>query len=104
MDYCDHHDNNFKRDLQCSFVRFYRINGLNIFKIVAHSGVSTSGFAFKHPGRVGDSPLPGSGLYADDEVLVIYDIILKIIDRYATWEKGCLLFAYICVPINNHPL
>lgn len=32
------------------------------------AGVSTSGFAFKHPGRVGDSPLPGSGLYADDEI------------------------------------
>ncbi|XP_074633522.1 N(4)-(Beta-N-acetylglucosaminyl)-L-asparaginase-like isoform X2 [Acropora palmata] len=32
------------------------------------AGVSSSGMAFKHPGRVGDSPLPGSGLYADDEV------------------------------------
>jgi len=28
------------------------------------SGVSTSGMPGKHPGRVGDSPLPGSGLYA----------------------------------------
>lgn len=38
--------------------------------------------------------------------LVIYDVILKIIDRYATWEKGCSLFVYIkfCVPIDNHPL
>jgi len=32
------------------------------------AGVSTSGCSFKHPGRVGDSPLPGSGLYADDEI------------------------------------
>lgn len=32
------------------------------------AGVSTSGSSFKHPGRVGDSPLPGSGLYADDEI------------------------------------
>ncbi|KAL9965284.1 hypothetical protein ACROYT_G029059 [Oculina patagonica] len=32
------------------------------------AGVSSSGMAFKHPGRVGDSPLPGSGLYADDEI------------------------------------
>ncbi|XP_068685283.1 N(4)-(Beta-N-acetylglucosaminyl)-L-asparaginase-like [Montipora foliosa] len=32
------------------------------------AGVSSSGMPFKHPGRVGDSPLPGSGLYADDEV------------------------------------
>lgn len=29
---------------------------------------STSGIAFKHPGRVGDSPLVGSGFYADNEV------------------------------------
>ncbi|XP_064399508.1 N(4)-(Beta-N-acetylglucosaminyl)-L-asparaginase-like isoform X2 [Halichondria panicea] len=30
------------------------------------AGVSTSGPPFKPPGRVGDSPLPGCGLYADD--------------------------------------
>ncbi|XP_029107263.1 N(4)-(beta-N-acetylglucosaminyl)-L-asparaginase isoform X1 [Scleropages formosus] len=29
-------------------------------------GVSSSGVPFKSPGRVGDSPLPGCGLYADD--------------------------------------
>ena len=29
-------------------------------------GTSTSGLAWKYPGRVGDSPLVGSGLYADD--------------------------------------
>lgn len=31
-------------------------------------GCSTSGFAYKLPGRVGDSPLIGSGLYVDNEV------------------------------------
>ncbi|XP_072491499.1 N(4)-(Beta-N-acetylglucosaminyl)-L-asparaginase-like isoform X1 [Notamacropus eugenii] len=31
-------------------------------------GVSTSGSPFKYPGRVGDSPLPGCGLYADHQV------------------------------------
>lgn len=31
-------------------------------------GVSTSGLGFKYRGRVGDSPLVGSGFYADDEV------------------------------------
>ncbi|XP_053477570.1 N(4)-(Beta-N-acetylglucosaminyl)-L-asparaginase isoform X2 [Ictalurus furcatus] len=31
-------------------------------------GVSTSGKPFKTPGRVGDSPLPGCGLYADHTV------------------------------------
>jgi L-asparaginase / beta-aspartyl-peptidase len=29
-------------------------------------GVSTSGWAWKYPGRVGDSPLVGAGFYADD--------------------------------------
>ena len=32
------------------------------------AGVSTSGLGFKHRGRVGDSPIVGSGFYADDEV------------------------------------
>jgi beta-aspartyl-peptidase (threonine type) len=30
------------------------------------TGVTTSGWAFKYPGRVGDSPLIGAGNYADD--------------------------------------
>ena len=42
------------------------------------AGVSTSGPPFKPPGRVGDSPLPGCGLYADDQVccacLVLYEV------------------------------
>jgi isoaspartyl peptidase/L-asparaginase-like protein (Ntn-hydrolase superfamily) len=32
------------------------------------AGCSTSGLAFKIPGRVGDSPLIGCGVYADDNV------------------------------------
>jgi len=31
-------------------------------------GCSTSGLAYKLPGRVGDSPIVGSGLYVDDQV------------------------------------
>lgn len=31
------------------------------------AGTSTSGWRFKHPGRVGDSPVVGSGLYADKD-------------------------------------
>jgi len=31
-------------------------------------GVSTSGLGMKHPGRIGDSPIIGSGLYSDSEV------------------------------------
>ena len=34
-------------------------------------GVSTSGPPFKAPGRVGDSPLPGCGLYADNTVMCV---------------------------------
>jgi L-asparaginase len=30
------------------------------------SGVSTSGWGWKYPGRVGDSPIIGAGNYADD--------------------------------------
>jgi beta-aspartyl-peptidase (threonine type) len=30
------------------------------------TGVSTSGWAWKYPGRVGDSPIIGAGLYADN--------------------------------------
>lgn len=29
-------------------------------------GISTSGWAYKHPGRLGDSPIIGAGLYVDD--------------------------------------
>jgi isoaspartyl peptidase/L-asparaginase-like protein (Ntn-hydrolase superfamily) len=32
------------------------------------SGCSTSGLAYKHPGRVGDSPLIGAGLYVDNDI------------------------------------
>ena len=31
-------------------------------------GTSTSGWAYKHPGRVGDSPVVGAGLYCDGRV------------------------------------
>jgi beta-aspartyl-peptidase (threonine type) len=30
--------------------------------------VSTSGYPWKYPGRVGDSPLPGAGFYCDDRL------------------------------------
>ena len=36
------------------------------------AGVSTSGRPFKPPGRIGDSPLPGCGYYADNSVSTIY--------------------------------
>ncbi len=30
-----------------------------------HAVTSTSGWAWKYPGRLGDSPIPGAGFYAD---------------------------------------
>ncbi len=43
-------------------VNFLAIDGDNKMA----SAVSTSGWAFKHPGRIGDSPLIGAGNYCDD--------------------------------------
>ena len=34
----------------------------------AAAGTSTGGLMMKHPGRVGDSPVPGAGFYAEDGV------------------------------------
>lgn len=34
------------------------------------SATSTGGFAYKHPGRVGDSPLVGCGFYADENAAI----------------------------------
>lgn len=31
----------------------------------SHAATSTSGWAWKYPGRLGDSPIPGAGFYAD---------------------------------------
>ncbi|KAI5625037.1 hypothetical protein C0J50_15368, partial [Silurus asotus] len=42
-------------------------------------GVSTSGKPFKAPGRVGDTPLPGCGLYADHTVRFSTPIAAKIL-------------------------
>lgn len=34
----------------------------------AAAGTSTGGLMMKYPGRVGDSPIPGAGFYAEDDV------------------------------------
>lgn len=60
-------------------------------------GVSSSGMAFKHPGRVGDSPLPGSGLYADDEVMRL--ICYTLFNSAA--RKQAELQVYECVNARN---
>jgi L-asparaginase / beta-aspartyl-peptidase len=40
---------------------------LDIHRHIA-AATSTGGLPHKHPGRIGDSPIPGSGLYADDRL------------------------------------
>lgn len=62
-------------------------------------GVSTSGLFMKHPGRIGDSPLIGSGFYADSQAGsaaatgVGEDIM-----------KGCLSFAIVERIRNGQPV
>ena len=53
-------------------------------------GVSTSGLFMKRPGRVGDSPISGSGFYADDQIgaAVATGVGEDIM-------KGCLSFAIV---------
>jgi hypothetical protein len=51
------------------------------------SGTSTSGWRFKHPGRVGDSPLIGSGLYAESRV----GAAVATGDGEEVWCYCCLL-------------
>ncbi len=53
--------------------KFFRIDGtINCNAVDAHGNIggvtTTSGLAFKIPGRVGDSPILGAGLYVDNEV------------------------------------
>ena len=62
-----------ERQVSSMFEPFYRntgtINCLAINEKGEISGVTTtSGLAFKIPGRVGDSPILGAGLYVDNEV------------------------------------
>ena len=61
----------------------YKINIVIMHKIFINidifGGCATSGMAFKENGRVGDSPIIGSGLYVDNDVIVFISIIHSII-------------------------
>uniref|UniRef100_A0AC11DH61 Aspartylglucosaminidase n=1 Tax=Ovis aries TaxID=9940 RepID=A0AC11DH61_SHEEP len=55
------------------------------------AGTSTNGIKFKIPGRIGDSPLPGSGAYADDMVGAAAatgdgDILMRFVPSYQAVE------------------
>ncbi len=69
-----------------------------------YGGCSTSGWAYKLPGRLGDSPLIGGGLYVDDEVGAAGATglgenvlrycgsfqVVSFMERGATPEEACL--------------
>jgi N4-(beta-N-acetylglucosaminyl)-L-asparaginase len=60
-------------DISMTLDRSWRHHGtINCNAVDLHRGVSgcttTSGLAFKIPGRVGDSPILGAGLYVDNHV------------------------------------
>ena len=58
------------------------------------AGVSTAGPPFKPDGRVGDSPLPGCGYYADSKVFVIYN---NYYNHYVlNSQVGAAAGTYIC--------
>lgn len=61
------------KDIGESLKNFFRLHGtINCLAINERGDISgvttTSGLAFKIPGRVGDSPILGAGLYVDNEV------------------------------------
>lgn len=57
------------------------------------AGTSTNGARHKIPGRIGDSPIPGAGAYADQQVGAAAgtgdgDIMMRFLPRYC---KDCML-------------
>ncbi|XP_075412972.1 N(4)-(beta-N-acetylglucosaminyl)-L-asparaginase [Tenrec ecaudatus] len=55
------------------------------------AGTSTNGIKFKIPGRVGDSPVPGSGAYADDTAGAAAatgdgDVLMRFLPSYQAVE------------------
>lgn len=82
------------------------------------AGVSTSGLFMKHPGRVGDSPIIGSGYYCDSQIggaaatgvgedimrgclsIAVVNYIRQGLDAQKACEKA--LFTYL-ERVNNEP-
>lgn len=61
------------------------------------AGTSTNGAKNKIPGRVGDSPIPGSGAYADQEVGAAAatgdgDIMMRFLPRFAYVNIASYIF------------
>ncbi|KAF5922452.1 hypothetical protein HPG69_009496 [Diceros bicornis minor] len=67
--------------------------GMVVIHKMGHSaaGTSTNGIKFKIPGRVGDSPVPGAGAYADDTAGAAAatgdgDILMRFLPSYQAVE------------------
>ncbi|KAB1257577.1 N-L-asparaginase [Camelus dromedarius] len=67
--------------------------GMVVLDKMGHTaaGTSTNGIKFKIPGRVGDSPIPGSGAYADDTAGAAAatgdgDILMRFLPSYQAVE------------------
>ncbi|XP_051025574.1 N(4)-(beta-N-acetylglucosaminyl)-L-asparaginase [Acomys russatus] len=74
-------------------VRGHDTIGMVVIHRMGHTaaGTSTNGINFKIPGRVGDSPIPGAGAYADDTAGAAAatgdgDILLRFLPSYQAVE------------------
>ena len=67
---CDSRDMIAAERLASEYAKAHDTVGCVALDVHGHiaAATSTGGLPGKHPGRIGDSPIPGSGLYADDRL------------------------------------
>ncbi|EZP71551.1 Asparaginase [Sphingomonas paucimobilis] len=67
---CDARDMIAAERLASEYAKAHDTVGCVALDVHGHiaAATSTGGLPGKHPGRIGDSPIPGSGLYADDRL------------------------------------
>lgn len=70
MTLCDPRDMIAREQLASEYTKAHDTVGCVALDMQGHiaAATSTGGLPGKHPGRIGDSPIPGSGLYADDRL------------------------------------
>ena len=70
MTLCDPRDMLASERLASEYAKAHDTVGCVVLDMQGHiaAATSTGGLPGKHPGRIGDSPIPGSGLYADDRL------------------------------------
>ncbi|XP_012580250.1 PREDICTED: N(4)-(beta-N-acetylglucosaminyl)-L-asparaginase [Condylura cristata] len=87
------HSDWLARNCQPNYWRIHVPKGMVVIHQMGHTaaGTSTNGIKFKIPGRVGDSPIPGAGAYADDAAGAAAatgdgDILLRFLPSYQAVE------------------